>query len=195
LYELNDDQLENGIIALGHSIKLVLANGSEVPDGNAEARQNLNSQGVGTIDRLLPDRLLGHNKFVVRADAGGPKAVWTGSTNWATTGLCTQINNGLLVEDESLAAVFADQWERLKKASPPSTNPAAIPRRYVAPTIRRASLRFRVSMSLRGSRRRPIAAIWLSSKDLIQAAKSSIHFLMFTPGNGGLQDRVHQPGK
>jgi hypothetical protein len=42
---------------------------------------------------------------------------WTGSTNWAPTGLCTQVNNGLLVEDAGVAKVYLAQWQALRKAA------------------------------------------------------------------------------
>jgi len=57
---------------------------------------------------------------VVLSDAKGPRAVWTGSTNWSTTGLCTQVNNGLLVAHTGVADRYRKQWDRLREASPPS---------------------------------------------------------------------------
>src|SRR6185295_18182468 len=93
-------------------------------DGNAPARARLNAAGIVTIDRLLKSKGLGHNKFLVMSKAGKPKAVWTGSTNWSTTGLCTQVNNGLLVEHDDVARIFREQWNRLRDASPPVLSPA-----------------------------------------------------------------------
>ena len=69
---------------------------------------------------ILHDRLVGqghfaHNKFVVACDAAGkPQRVLSGSTNWTKTGLCTQANNGILVDDPNLGAFFIDQWNLLK---------------------------------------------------------------------------------
>jgi hypothetical protein len=54
---------------------------------------------------------------MVRTDKdGNPLTAWTGSTNWALTGLCTQVNNGLLIDDADVARVYLNQWHELKKA-------------------------------------------------------------------------------
>src|SRR5262249_50296577 len=114
LYELGDQVLEDGLIALGERLHLILANGSDkTGDGNADARAHLNGAGIATINRMLGNKGLGHNKFVVLG-AGASSTVWTGSTNWSTTGLCTQINNGLLIDDAGVAQLYRGQWERLK---------------------------------------------------------------------------------
>ena len=80
----------------------------------------MRAQLRGKVD--LHDRLVGsghfaHNKFVVACDsAGKPQRVLSGSTNWTKTGLCTQANNGIIVEDPDLGAHFIDQWNLLKAA-------------------------------------------------------------------------------
>src|SRR5262249_52953248 len=57
---------------------------------------------------------IGHNKFLVYADgAGQAQAVLFGSTNWTATGLCTQTNNTMVVEDAKLAARYLDYWNQL----------------------------------------------------------------------------------
>src|SRR5439155_21184218 len=128
LYELGDPPLEDLMIALGPHLNLILANGSDSSgDENHAARACLNGAGIPTIDRLLGSRGLGHNKFGVLSDNGVTKAVWTGSTNWSTTGLCTQVNDGLLLEDAAVAAVYPQQWYRLKDASLPVLAPAGFP--------------------------------------------------------------------
>lgn len=193
LYELGDEQLENALIALGPACKLILANGSDKSgDGNAAARQHLNGAGIATIDRLLKSKGLGHNKFVVISDGAGPQAVWTGSTNWSTTGLCTQMNNGLLIEDAAVARLYRAQWQRLKDASPPRMNPAGFP-----PALLRANDKPR-SLSVgaaqvttwftRTSDGRDLNAL----RTLIAAAKQAILFLMFTPGKNGLHTLIGQ---
>jgi hypothetical protein len=78
-------------------------------DENVDARAALDMCDVK--DRMTAPRALAHNKFLVICDADkAPQAVWTGSTNWTKTGLCTQANNGLLVRDPSLAHFYLDQW-------------------------------------------------------------------------------------
>ena len=133
LYELGDAKLEDAMIDLASHLHLILANGSDkTGDGNEAARQHLNDNGIPTVDRLLKSKGLGHNKFVILSDASGPRSVWTGSTNWSTTGLCTQVNNGLLIEDTGVAKSYLQQWNRLKDASPPTLDPAGFPTALVA---------------------------------------------------------------
>jgi hypothetical protein len=193
LYELADQKLENAMIALGSHLHLILANGSDKSgDGNAAARQHLNGAGITTIDRMLKSKGLGHNKFVVLSDAHGPHAVWTGSTNWSTTGLCTQINNGLLIEDAGVAQLYRQQWDRLKNASPPALNPADFPAVLVSANDNAHS--FSVGGAnvtvwfTRTSDGRDMAAL----RKLISSANDAILFLMFTPGKQGLHTLAGQ---
>ncbi len=193
LYELGDEALENDLIGVGSGLHLILANGSDkTGDGNADARQHLNDEGIATIDRLLKSKGLGHNKFVVLSDKGGPKAVWTGSTNWSTTGLCTQVNNGLLIEDRGIAKIYQKQWDRLADASPPSLDPANFPKELVSANDKPHT------SSVNGAR----VTVWFTRtsdgrdmdalQDVINSAKDSILFLMFTPGNAGLHTLAGQ---
>jgi phosphatidylserine/phosphatidylglycerophosphate/cardiolipin synthase-like enzyme len=193
LYELGDDKLEDELIALGSRLHLVLANGSDkAGDGNEEARKRLNEAGIVTIDRLLKSKGLGHNKFVVLSKGDEPGAVWTGSTNWSTTGLCTQVNNGLLIEDADVATLYREQWDRLKDASPPDLDPANFPTELVKANDKPHS--FDVGKSkvtvwfTRTSDGRDMDAL----RDLISSAKDSILFLMFTPGKQGLHTLAGQ---
>ena len=187
LYELDDDQLEASMIALGTHLNLVLSNGSDkAGDGNAAARAHLNGGGIPTIDRLLKSRGLGHNKFVVLSARGAPNAAWTGSTNWSTTGLCTQVNNALLIQDKAVAAHYRAQWDRLKQASPPALTPAGFPPALIAAndvpktfTVGSASVDVWFTRTSDG---RDMAAL----RALIAGAKNALLFLMFTPGTNGL---------
>jgi len=45
-----------------------------------------------------------------------PRWVWTGSQNWTKTGLCTQANNSVLIDDADLAEEYRKQWDLLKEA-------------------------------------------------------------------------------
>ncbi len=194
LYELGDAALEAGLIALGSKLHLILANGSDKSgDGNAPARAHLNGAGIPTINRLLGSKGLGHNKFAVSSDSSGePKAVWTGSTNWSTTGLCTQINNGLLIENLDVARLYRQQWERLKDASPPVLPKADFPKALVSANDTPHS--FKVGAShvevwfTRTSDGRDMDAL----RALITSAKHGILFLMFTPGAKGLHTLAGQ---
>ena len=99
------------------------ANGSVEEDGedeNEEARTRLKDAGCLVHDRFLAPKALAHNKFVVIGRRDGedftPEKVWTGSTNWTPTGLCTQLNNGIMLVNEELAARFEAQFQLLAKA-------------------------------------------------------------------------------
>jgi len=193
LYELRDEKLEDAMIAVGAHLHLILANGSDKSgDGNQAARQHLNDAGIPTVDRLLASKGLGHNKFVVFSTASGPRAVWTGSTNWSTTGLCTQVNNGLLIESTGVAELYRQQWDRLKDASPPQLVPAGFPPALIdandkshAFTVGGAKLSVWFTRTSDG---RDMAAL----RDVITSAKKAILFLMFTPGKQGLHTLAGQ---
>jgi phosphatidylserine/phosphatidylglycerophosphate/cardiolipin synthase-like enzyme len=193
LYELGDTELEDAMIALGQRLHLILANGSDKSgDGNEAARQHLNDQGITTIDRLLKSKGLGHNKFVVLSKNNAARAVWTGSTNWSTTGLCTQVNNGLLIEDPDVAQLYREQWDLLKDASPPALDPAGFPPELISAND--TSHSFSVGSAkvtvwfTRTSDGRDMDAL----RELIASANDSILFLMFTPGKQGLHTPAGQ---
>ena len=119
LYELNDPELLAGLTAIGQKCHLVLANGAFKPpenDENKKVRDNLRHK-VDLHDRLVSSPHFAHNKFVVFCDQNGkPERVLTGSTNWTMTGLCTQANNGLIVDDPEVAQYFLDEWHHIKDA-------------------------------------------------------------------------------
>ena len=102
LYELKDRQLEAALVKIGKKAHVVLANGSvkkKGDDQNAPARKRWRSK-IDLHDRMSSPRALGHNKFLVICDGvGKPRWVWTGSQNWTKTGLCTQANNSVLIDD------------------------------------------------------------------------------------------------
>jgi phosphatidylserine/phosphatidylglycerophosphate/cardiolipin synthase-like enzyme len=97
----------------------VLANGSvkkKGDDQNADARERL-ARRIDLQDRMVSPRALGHNKFLVICDEHKkPRWVWTGSQNWTKTGLCTQANNSVLIDDIELAKEYRKQWDLLKDA-------------------------------------------------------------------------------
>jgi phosphatidylserine/phosphatidylglycerophosphate/cardiolipin synthase-like enzyme len=180
LYELNDPELVDALTALGQKCHLVLANGAFKPSDNDENKK-LRRQLRGKIDlhdRLVPRGHFAHNKFVVFCDANGtPQRVLTGSTNWTMTGLCTQANNGLIVENRDVAQYFLDEWNHIKDAAnayPPdfakfnSTPPKTFPldsgsvTQWFAPTTDAQDLEF--------------------ARKLISGAKDGILFLFFNPG-------------
>jgi hypothetical protein len=125
LYELSDQVLIAALAKLKERAHVVLANGStknarhpQVPkpydDGNEAAVGPLEAGQVDLSRRMFLSSGLGHNKFLVVSRNGLPQEVWTGSTNWATTGLCTQANNALHLKNAAVAKVFKKHWELLR---------------------------------------------------------------------------------
>jgi phosphatidylserine/phosphatidylglycerophosphate/cardiolipin synthase-like enzyme len=123
LYELGDEQLIDALKTLGKRLHVVLSNPkasdeqsqSGVTDGNAASRQALEDAGADVIDRMLPNNQIGHNKFAVQVVKGKPVAVLFGSTNWTSTGLCTQTNNTIIWRDAALARRYLDYWKKLAR--------------------------------------------------------------------------------
>jgi hypothetical protein len=179
LYELNDPQLEAALEKLGKLAHVVLANGSVKKKGgdqNKPARDLLHDK-IDLHDRMISPRALGHNKFLVICDdAGKPRWVWTGSQNWSDTGLCTQANNSVLIDDAGLAGQYRTQWDALKQAG--DETPEALieanstPRRqkigpapvtlWFTPTANQVDLD--------------------DAKAAIEQAQRAVLFLMFNPG-------------
>lgn len=119
LYELADDELVGRLRLLRGRAHVVLANGSDKSgDGNASAREKLVQDDVDVRHRMLGSKGLGHNKFAVVVRRANKQAlkVLTGSTNWAATGLCTQVNNAIVFDDKAVAGLYYEQWKRLAEA-------------------------------------------------------------------------------
>jgi hypothetical protein len=179
LYELNDPELIAALTALGKKCHLLLANGAFKPptnDENQKVRTQLRDK-VDLHDRLVTSGHFAHNKFVVACDSGGkPQRALSGSTNWTMTGLCTQANNGVIVDDPDLAADFLAEWNLLKDAGngyPPGLATANSQAKtfnvdggritqWFAPTSAGQDLDY--------------------ARKLINAAKDGILFLFFNPG-------------
>lgn len=124
LYELNDPEgLEKRLQANPASRTIILGNEQVAAtetkpasnDADAENRAALKAAGVTVIDRMLRKGSIPHNKFLVLTEHDKPAAVLSGSTNWTSTGLCTQTNNALVIESEDVAQRYLDYWDELKK--------------------------------------------------------------------------------
>jgi hypothetical protein len=179
LFELNDPELISALIALGQKCHLILANGASRPRTNDE-NESARAQLRGKVDlhgRLVPRGHLAHNKFVVACDsAGKPQRVLSGSTSWTVSGLCTQANNGIIVDDPFVGAHFLNQWNLLKAAG--NTYPASLTQanstsksfnvdggaitQWFAPTDKGEDLEY--------------------ARKLINGAEQGILFLFFNPG-------------
>jgi phosphatidylserine/phosphatidylglycerophosphate/cardiolipin synthase-like enzyme len=179
LYELHDEQLEAALEKVGKRAHVVLANGSvkkKGADQNSEARKRLREK-IDLHDRMVSPRALGHNKFLVVCDEDGkPRWVWTGSQNWTQTGLCTQANNSVLIDDPQLASEYHAQWTLLKDAS--DATPNELKASNSEPRDEKVS-------------RTPVR-LWFTptvgqvdleeARKIITGAKKAILFLMFNPG-------------
>jgi phosphatidylserine/phosphatidylglycerophosphate/cardiolipin synthase-like enzyme len=180
LFELDDPELIPLLQAFGKRAHIVLANGSvkhKGDDENATARGDIRMCDVR--DRMTAPRALAHNKFLVICDAHQtPQAVWTGSTNWTMTGLCTQANNAVLVQNSELAQDYFQQWKTLAECD--DASPASLLTANATP---------RTVRGLDGT------TLWFTpmhgqldleqAAEMIRGAKEGILFLMFNPGPRG----------
>jgi phosphatidylserine/phosphatidylglycerophosphate/cardiolipin synthase-like enzyme len=181
LYELNDPELIPALEAFGSDCSLILANGAfsaAKPDENADVRKSLRADSqVNVFDRLVSEGHFAHNKFVVFCDsAGKPQRVLTGSTNWTTSGLCTQANNGLILDDPAVATAFLDAWKRLQAAGnayPPAlVTPNSTAQTFIVDDCRVTPWFAKTSD----------AQDLDFARQLINSAKEGILFLFFNPG-------------
>lgn len=179
LYELDDEELESALEKFAKRAHVVLANGSvkkKGEDENSDARNRLNGK-IDLHNRMISPRALGHNKFLVICDSNEkPRWVWTGSQNWTKTGLCTQANNSVLIDDFKIANEFRAQWDLLKNggdstpedlkdsnSKPRDQKVGDIPLRlWFTPTVGQVDLK--------------------EARKIIENAKQAILFLMFNPG-------------
>lgn len=196
LFEVADNELIAALGALGRRAHVVLANGSITarkgePAATARKRDENKASRTAFLkakvdlekaNRFISPGALGHNKFLVRTDKQGkPAAVWTGSTNWAPTGLCTQVNNGLLINDAKVAQVYRDQWDRLRKAAsdfPKTLVDANSAPKQPTPDVTVWFTRARKGVDLK------------ALDDAVKGAKQGALFLMFMPGSAGLFSTV-----
>jgi phosphatidylserine/phosphatidylglycerophosphate/cardiolipin synthase-like enzyme len=190
LYELNDPEIIDAFTALGKNCNLLLGSGAfhaaskgkpAVPDENAAIRAKLRAANkINLFDRLVTGNHFAHNKFIVFCDRNDkPVKVWSGSTNTTVTGLCTQVNNGLLIKDPSTALAYKNRWDELHAAGngyPPSLNQeGSTPAKNSIGTVPITAWNVPCTgfVDLNDARRH------------IQAAKQGVLFLMFNPGTGG----------
>ena len=179
LYELDDKQLEAALAKCGKRAHVVLANGSvkkKGDDQNKPARSALAAK-IDLHNRMVSPRALGHNKFLVVCDGRKkPRWVWTGSQNWTKTGLCTQANNSVLVDDPRLAAEYRKQWDLLKDAG--DETPADLKTSNSDPRdkkIGKAPVRLWFTPT--------VGQVDLAdARTIVAGAKQALLFLMFNPG-------------
>jgi phosphatidylserine/phosphatidylglycerophosphate/cardiolipin synthase-like enzyme len=215
LYELNDPKgLEKRLQANPTSRSVILGNEQGVDkakkpiaDMDAANRAALKAAGVKVIDRILGKGSIPHNKFLVLSENGAPTAVLSGSTNWTSTGLCTQTNNALVIESKDVAQRYISYWNALqaditaaggdqKKLQSPtlrgfdhSTNDGAINK----PIDLGGGVSVEVMFSPNTNHplKSPPTEVPNDMKrvfDLINGAKQAVLFLAFDPGNNSILD-------
>jgi phosphatidylserine/phosphatidylglycerophosphate/cardiolipin synthase-like enzyme len=179
IYEMNDQELIDALKPFGSRGHILLGNGSAT---KATVAPELVAAGLDVKHRDLSHHGKSspsvHNKFVVESDAAGKNAsrVLTGSTNWTTTGLCTQMNNVLIIEDTVIAGRYLDQWGKLVAAG--DDMPASLVATNSTPTKdNNISLYF--AATNKEAEFKPVL-------DLIAGAKEGALFLMFMPGQSPL---------
>jgi phosphatidylserine/phosphatidylglycerophosphate/cardiolipin synthase-like enzyme len=188
LYELADKELIERLTTLGSRAHVVLANGSKGTDENAQARGMLKQAKVDVRDRILGNKGLGHNKFAVvaRSKDKVPLKAWTGSTNWSPTGLCTQVNNGLLIKNRDVARLYLDQWERLAAAGD-NFPPALVEANAQSP---RSAGSLDVWFARVRNKSKKNTGLGVDIQGLIgqvRSARSMVLYVMFQPGPEPLQ--------
>ena len=188
VFELSDNLLIELLTQLGKDAHIVLSNGahkSKTDDENSGARATLKPV-CDVSDRMLPSGYLAHNKFAVIADSSqNPIKVVTGSTNWSPTGLCTQMNNGIVFDDPTIAQIYLDQWHRLQQEGGNITPPA---------------------LKAENNKMKPVPGkqvdVWFTPTtnapemdavcDLVAKAEEGVLFLMFQPGASPIENAVLQ---
>jgi phosphatidylserine/phosphatidylglycerophosphate/cardiolipin synthase-like enzyme len=241
LYELHDPELIRRLTALtaaGRAHVILSTAGSEDPNPkknppvpkqpvvwdteNHDARAGLHTASTANVqDRLFNNQEhIGHNKFAVYAEGGVAKAALTGSTNWTETGLCTQSNNAILIEDAAVAGLYLDYWKRLQGDPQPAGQDLSItvgrqtitgfaPNKGVqGPAIRAANavptgpvtladgkttveLLFSPNTQARTKNKTSPTPVDLARVySLMEHAKDAILFLVFLPGVAGNQNII-----
>jgi hypothetical protein len=181
LYELNDPELVDAMTALGKNCNLILGNGafkSPSNDENADIRAKLKAANkINVFDRLVSSGHFAHNKILICCDKNGKaQQVLSGSTNWTVTGLCTQANNGLIIDDPQVADAYLQEWERLHQAGnafPPDLVKANSMQKTFTVDNSRVSVWFVPTDAMEDLQQ---------ARRLINQAQEGILFLFFNPG-------------
>jgi phosphatidylserine/phosphatidylglycerophosphate/cardiolipin synthase-like enzyme len=189
IYEMNDRELVDALKPFGNRGHVLLGNGGATQPWVAQeltaAKLDVHHRDLSHTGASSPSV---HNKFVVESDVAGknPSRVLTGSTNWTTTGLCTQLNNVLIVEDAVIASRYFDQWSKLVAAKDDMPEP-------LKASNSRPTSDNNISVYYAASDNQ---AEFKPVLDLIAGAKEGALFLMFMPGQSpllsALLDRVQK---
>jgi len=118
-------------IQRGVDVRIVYHDTKKEKDPNVEAIATAGLPSKAKVDgknvQVLFPRTrtkIPHNKFIVKIVRGTPKAVWTGSTNFTSTGIFGQTNVGHLLTNKAVATTYLDYWSELS-ADPTLSNAVA----------------------------------------------------------------------
>ncbi|MGY3132632.1 phosphatidylserine/phosphatidylglycerophosphate/cardiolipin synthase-like enzyme [Bradyrhizobium sp. USDA 4501] len=185
LYELNDPELIAALTAMKGKAHVVLGNSTGKSDATAKDTEKnagvLKKAGVDIVRRKIAPSRYAHNKFAVFCDgAQKPKVVWTGSTNWTRTGLCTQNNNGLEITDDKVAAAYHDHWKAIYADGSKSPKALAVAGDHEWPfTIGKSKLSVWFTPTTRSGDLK-------EATRMIEDTEHGAACLMLNPGNKGL---------
>jgi phosphatidylserine/phosphatidylglycerophosphate/cardiolipin synthase-like enzyme len=177
VYECEDDEIIEAIKALGNRGHYLMGNGGNVAglaDQLTGAGLEVHQRDLSHAGRSSPSV---HNKFAVEVNASGDATrALTGSLNWTTTGLCTQLNNTLVIDRPVIAARYLDQWRKLVASGDDMPDDLkASNAQWLADGP--VSLAFAAT----GDQQEFAPVV-----DAINAAQKAILFLMFEPGESPL---------
>lgn len=181
LYELRDHELRELLIAAGDRVHVILANGAfnaEDPDPNSEAADQLAGEGIDVKRRMVGSGHFAHNKFLVFTKDGVPQRVWTGSTNWTPSGLCTQSNHGVLIEANPVAVGFMEYWKRLQAAG--DGYPPALAEGNANPVVHKVGTKLKLRAWCTPVKNHVDLD---DARAMIDGAQDGAVFLMFKPGS------------
>jgi phosphatidylserine/phosphatidylglycerophosphate/cardiolipin synthase-like enzyme len=144
---------------------------------------------------------------MVLSQNGAPVAVLSGSTNWTSTGLCTQTNNALVIESAEVAQRYIDYWNALEADIAAANGDQ---KKLQSPTLRGfthknnanslgkpidlgggVTVEVMFSPNTNHPLRKPPKEVPNDMKrvfDLIDGAKHAVLFLAFDPGNNSILD-------
>jgi phosphatidylserine/phosphatidylglycerophosphate/cardiolipin synthase-like enzyme len=191
-FELGEPHIIERLNKLGKRAHVILGNSSHKgSDLDPEAEVAKAVKGIDLHRRILRGSgAYAHNKFIVVTKNKRPVQVWTGSTNVTTTGCATQVNNGLLIEDDAIAKAYLDQWNWLKKCGNEYKPPAELETTQDVDHAAKVSVFFtptgkqHTSGGKKTTDPDPLPDLGYCA-DLIAGAKEGILCLFFNPGPSG----------
>lgn len=187
IYEINDKELVQGLVPFGARGHILIGNGSATQSWVATTLEGagfeVKHRDLSHHGRSSPSV---HNKFVVEVSADGlPLRVLSGSTNWTVTGLCTQLNNVVILQRPAIADRYRKQWDALVAAGDDMT---ATLKQSNSDSTQDNEIGLFFSATTNGPEMEAV-------KLLIDGAKQGVLSLMFMPGNSPLLAAVLDQAK